>query len=71
MFCYLFLNLEISQIKIDDGELPYLGLYNVQDFAQILYFVGGEHIINRKKVWGKEITIFIPDGKHSIEYLFL
>jgi hypothetical protein len=60
MFCYLFLNLEISQIKIDDGELPYLGLYNVQDFAQILYFVGGVHIINRKNVFhsfqDREIT---------------
>jgi hypothetical protein len=25
--------------------VPYLGLHNVQDFAQILYFVGGVRII--------------------------
>jgi hypothetical protein len=30
--------------------LPYLGLYNAQDFAQILYFVGGVRIINRNNV---------------------
>ena len=32
-------------------QLPYLGLYNVQDFAQILYFVGGVCIINRNNVF--------------------
>ena len=31
--------------------LPYLGLYNAQDFAQILYFVGGVRIINRNNVF--------------------
>jgi hypothetical protein len=31
--------------------LPYLGLYNVQDFAQILYLVGGVRIINRNNVF--------------------
>jgi hypothetical protein len=40
--------------------IPYLGLYNVQDFAQILYFVGGVRIINRNNVFhsfpDREIT---------------
>jgi hypothetical protein len=40
--------------------LPYLGLYNVQYFAQILYLVGGVHIINRNNVFhsfpDREIT---------------
>ena len=31
--------------------VPYLGLHNVQDFAQILYFVGGVRIINRNNVF--------------------
>jgi hypothetical protein len=31
--------------------IPYLGLYNVQDFAQILYLVGGVCIINRNNVF--------------------
>ena len=29
------------------NDLPYLGLYNAQEFAQILQFVGGVRIINR------------------------
>jgi hypothetical protein len=40
--------------------VPYLGLHNVQDFAQILYFVGGVRIINRNNVFhsfpDREIT---------------
>ena len=40
--------------------LPYLGLYNAQDFAQILYLVGGVRIINRNNVFhsfpDREIT---------------
>ena len=31
-------------------QVPYLGLYIAQDFAQILYFVGGVRIINRNNV---------------------
>ena len=41
-------------------NLPYLGLYNAQDFAQILYFVVGVRIINRNNVFhsfpDREIT---------------
>jgi hypothetical protein len=41
-------------------NVPYLGLYNAQDFAQILYFVGGVRIINRNNVFhsfpDREIT---------------
>jgi hypothetical protein len=41
-------------------DLPYLGLYNAHDFAQILLFVGGVCIINRKNVFhsfpDREIT---------------
>jgi hypothetical protein len=41
-------------------HLPYLGLYNVQYFAQILYLVGGVRIINRNNVFhsfpDREIT---------------
>jgi hypothetical protein len=41
-------------------QLPYLGLYNVQDFAQILYLVGGVRIIYRNNVFhsfpDREIT---------------
>ena len=32
-------------------KVPYLGLYNAQDFAQILYLVGGVRIINRNNVF--------------------
>ena len=41
--------------------LPYLGLYNAQDFAQILYFVGGVHIINRN-------SLFHPFPDQEITY---
>ena len=41
-------------------NVPYLGLYNAQDFAQILYLVGGVRIINRNNVFhsfpDREIT---------------
>ena len=41
-------------------NVPYLGLYNAQDFAQILEFVGGVRIINRNNVFhsfpDREIT---------------
>ena len=41
-------------------KIPYLGLYNAQDFAQILYFVGGVRIINKNNVFhsfpDREIT---------------
>jgi hypothetical protein len=33
-------------ILISKNSLPYLGLYNAQDFAQILYLVGGVRIID-------------------------
>jgi hypothetical protein len=36
---------------IENQILPYLGLYNAQDFAQILYLVGGVRIINRNNVF--------------------
>ena len=40
--------------------LPYLGLYNAQDFAQIFNFVGGVRIINKNNVFhsfpDREIT---------------
>ena len=40
--------------------IPYLALHNAQDFAQILYFVGGVRIINRNNVFhsfpDREIT---------------
>jgi hypothetical protein len=39
---------------------PYLGLYNAQDFDQIIYLVGGVRIINRNNVFhsfpDREIT---------------
>jgi hypothetical protein len=31
--------------------VPYLGLYNAQDFAHILYLVGDVRIINRNNVF--------------------
>ena len=34
-----------------ENFIPYLGLHNAQDFAQILYFVGGVRIINRSNVF--------------------
>ena len=41
-------------------HIPYLGLHNAQDFAQNLYCVGGERIINRNNVFhsfpDREIT---------------
>jgi hypothetical protein len=40
-----------DQLFSSDFALPYLGLYNGQDFAQILYLVGGVHIINRNNVF--------------------
>ena len=33
-----------------DDVVPYLGLYDAQDFVQILYLVGGVHTINRNNV---------------------
>ena len=40
--------------------LPYSGLYNAQDFAQVLYLVRGVRIINRNNVFhsfqDREIT---------------
>jgi hypothetical protein len=44
-------------------SIPYLVVHNVQDFAQILYFVGGVLIINRNNVFhsfpDREITCVI------------
>jgi hypothetical protein len=44
-------------------HISYLGLYNAQDFAQILYFVGGVRIINRNNVFhsfpDQEITCLL------------
>ena len=50
--------------------LPYSGLYNAQDFAQILYLVRGVRIINRNNVFHsfpdfKSITQH-PDKKSII-----
>ena len=46
--------------SIIEIQLPYLGLHNAQDFTQILYFIGGVHIINRNNVFhsfpDREIT---------------
>ena len=42
------------------NRILYLGLHNAKDFAQILYFVGGVHIINRNNLFhsfpDREIT---------------
>ena len=50
----------IAKVFIFHLILPYLGLYNAQDFAQILYLVGGVRIINRNHVFhsfpDREIT---------------
>ena len=47
-------------VKIMIIEFTFLGLHNAQDFAQILYFVGGVRIINRNNVFhsfpDREIT---------------
>jgi hypothetical protein len=52
--------MENNMRKNNQTWLPYLGLYNVQDFAQILYLVGGVRIINRNNVFhsfpDREIT---------------
>ena len=32
-------------------DIPYLGLHNAQDFAQILYFAGGVRIIDKNNVF--------------------
>ena len=54
LYKYMLLNTTCMNI------LPYLGLYNAQDFAQILYFVGGVRIINSNNVFhsfpDREIT---------------
>ena len=52
----------LSETRSDNvyPYLPYLGLHNTQDFAQILYFVGEVRIINRNHVFhsfpDREIT---------------
>ena len=50
----------LDQYNFVIKELPYLGLHNAQDFAQILYLVGGVCIINRNNVFhsfpDREIT---------------
>ena len=46
-------------------SIPYLGLYNVQDFAQILYLVGGVHIINRNNVFHS-----FPDRGNHMSAMF-
>jgi hypothetical protein len=61
----------IHRVKPKTKKLvPYLGLYNVQDFAQILYFVGGVRIINRNNVFHSfpdwEIT-FLPSAFGSTQ----
>ena len=43
--------------------IPYLGLHNVQDFAQILYFAGVVHIINKNNVFH---SFFRPRNHHSL-----
>jgi hypothetical protein len=32
-------------------KIPYLGLHNEQDFAQIIHFAGGVRIINKNNVF--------------------
>jgi hypothetical protein len=46
--------------------IPYLGLYNVQDFAQILDFVGGVRIINKNNVFHS----FPRPGNHMSSMFF-
>jgi hypothetical protein len=46
-------------------HVPYLGLYNAQDFTQILYFVGGVRIINRNNVFHS-----FPDGKSQCFFVY-
>jgi hypothetical protein len=52
-------------------HVPYLGLYNAQDFAQILYFVGGVRIINRNNVFNwcfhmmKYLTLHVDNSKQK------
>ena len=48
------------------NRIPYLGLHNAQDFAQILYFVGGVHIINRNNVFHS----FPRPGNHMSAMFF-
>jgi hypothetical protein len=49
-----------AHLSRTDDVVPYLGLYDAQDFAQILYLVGGVHTINRNNVFhsfpDREIT---------------
>jgi hypothetical protein len=56
-FSFLFF---LKYEDVSYNMIPYLGLYNAQDFAQILYFVGGVRIINRNNMFhsfpDREIT---------------
>ena len=58
-FVIIFFQIDFYD-RIMKAHLPYLGLYNAQDFAQILYLVGGVCIINRNNVFhsfpDREIT---------------
>ena len=47
--------------------IPYLGLHNVQDFAQILYFAGVVHIINKNNVFH---SFFRPENHMSAIFIF-
>ena len=42
---------KILKLLHENHLIPYLGLYNAQDFAQILFLVGGVRIINRNNVF--------------------
>jgi hypothetical protein len=61
--CVMDLKSSTASVNISlnsSSERKYLGLHNTQDFAQILYFVGVVHIINRNNVFhsfpDREIT---------------
>ena len=46
--------------------VPYLGLHNAQDFAQILYFAGGVSIINKNNVFHS----FFQTGKSHVGHFY-
>ena len=51
--------------QADKKKVPYLGLYNAQDFAQILYFVGGAHYKQEQCV-----SLFPRPGNHMSAMFF-
>ena len=49
--CYFISTNNYYIYFLKKNNIPYLGLHNAQDFAQILYFVGVVRIINRNNVF--------------------